>query len=220
VIQAAHVAVVPNRSSRPAILLRESYRDGAKVKNRTLANLSDWSPERVEALRAALRGDKLVPAESMEIVRSLPHGPVAAALGMARQIGLDDLLPDGPERRRNLALALIVDRKSTNQVHRDELENPIDHKAERSDFRTLAAAADAGVIEDHEWQKSRRALVSLARQRLGMVPEMEVLPAGKFRCIVADPPWDTGTRQTASFKTPPFPSARSIRSRRTRARRS
>jgi hypothetical protein len=106
-----YVAIVPNRSSRPAILLRESYRDGARVKNRTLANLSDWSPDKIEMLRAALRGDKLVPAgEGMEIVRALPHGHVAAALGMARQIGLDELLPDGPERLRNLALALIVER--------------------------------------------------------------------------------------------------------------
>jgi Transposase DDE domain len=106
-----YVAIVPNRSSRPAILLRESYRDGDKVKNRTLANLSDWSPDRIETLRAALRGDKLVPAgQGMEIVRALPHGHVAAALGMARQIGLDELLPDGSERQRNLALALIVER--------------------------------------------------------------------------------------------------------------
>jgi hypothetical protein len=106
-----YVAVVPNRSSRPAILLRESYRDGTKVKNRTLANLSDWPPEQIETLRAALRGDKLVPAgDGMEIVRALPHGHVAAALGMARQIGLDELLPDGSERQRNLALALIVER--------------------------------------------------------------------------------------------------------------
>src|SRR6516162_2038498 len=106
-----YVAVVPNRSSRPAILLRESYRDGNKVKNRTLANLSDLPPEQIETLRAALRGDKLVPAgEGMEIVRALPHGHVAAALGMARQIGLDELLPDGSERQRNLALALIVER--------------------------------------------------------------------------------------------------------------
>jgi Transposase DDE domain len=106
-----YVAVVPNRSFRPAILLRESYRDGAKVKNRTLANLSDWPAEQIETLRAALRGDKLVPAgEGLEIVRALPHGHVAAALGMARRIGLDQLLPDGPDRRRNLALALIVAR--------------------------------------------------------------------------------------------------------------
>src|SRR5262249_48240624 len=48
--------------------------------------------------------------ESLEVVRSLPHGHVAAALGMARKIGLDELLPDGPERQRNLALALIVER--------------------------------------------------------------------------------------------------------------
>src|SRR5258706_725484 len=106
-----YVAIVPNRSSRPAILLRESYRDGDSVKNRTLANLSNCPPEQIETLRAALRGDKLVPAgEGMEIVRVLPHGHVAGALGVARQIGLDDLLPDGPERQRNLALALIVER--------------------------------------------------------------------------------------------------------------
>jgi hypothetical protein len=106
-----YVAVVPNRRSRPAILLRESYRDGAKVKNRTLANLSDWPAERIETLRAALRGDKLVPAgEGLEIARALPHGHVAAALGTARRIGLDRLLPDGPARRRDLALALIVAR--------------------------------------------------------------------------------------------------------------
>jgi hypothetical protein len=106
-----YVAVIPNRSSRPAILLRESYRDGDKVKNRTLANLSDLPPEQIETLRAAFRGDKLVPAgEGVEIVRALPHGHVAAALGMARQIGLDELFPDGPDRQRELALALIVER--------------------------------------------------------------------------------------------------------------
>ena len=108
-----YVAVIPNRGSAPAILLRESYRDGAKVKNRTLANLTDWPAEKIDTLRAALRGDKLVPAgsaEGLEIVRALPHGHVAAVLGMARQIGLDELLPNGSERQRKLALALIVER--------------------------------------------------------------------------------------------------------------
>src|SRR5262249_44549744 len=77
----------------------------------TLASLSDWPAERIETLRAALRGDKLVPAGAgLEIVRALPHGRVAAALGTARRIGLDQLLRDGPQRRRSLALALMVAR--------------------------------------------------------------------------------------------------------------
>src|SRR5437588_5788395 len=63
-----YVAVVPNRGSPPAILLRESYREGGKTKNRTLANLSRWPAERIEQLRAVLRGDKLLPAgETVEI---------------------------------------------------------------------------------------------------------------------------------------------------------
>src|SRR5512132_1753596 len=100
-----------NRGSRPAILLRESYRDGDKVKNRTLKNLSDWPAERIQLLRAVLRGETLVPAgEGLAIVRALPHGHVSAALGTARRIGLDRLLPRRPEQRRKLALALIAAR--------------------------------------------------------------------------------------------------------------
>src|SRR5258708_502531 len=107
-----YVAVVPNRGSPPAILLRESYREAGKAKNRTLANLSRWPAERIEQLRAVLRGDKLLPAaEAVEIVRALPHGHVLAALGTARRIALDTMLPRrAPQRRRDLALALIVAR--------------------------------------------------------------------------------------------------------------
>ena len=107
-----YVAIVPNRGSPPAILLRESYREAGKTKNRTLANLSRWPAERIEQLRAVLRGDKLLPATAaVEIVRSLPHGHVMAALGTARRIALDALLPRrAPQRRRDLALALIVAR--------------------------------------------------------------------------------------------------------------
>jgi transposase len=107
------VTTVPNRGSPPAVLLRESYREEGKVKSRTLANLSAWPAEKVETLRAVLRGDKLVPAGEggFEIRRSLPHGHVLAALTTARRIGLDDLLPRrAPRRRRDLALALIIAR--------------------------------------------------------------------------------------------------------------
>ena len=107
-----YVAVVPNRGSPPAILLRESYREAGKTKNRTLANLSRWPAQRIEQLRAVLRGAKLLPAtEAVEIVRALPHGHVLAALGTARHIALDTVLPRrAPQRRRDLALALIVAR--------------------------------------------------------------------------------------------------------------
>lgn len=108
-----YVATVPNRSSPPAILLRESYRQNGKVLNRTLANLSDWPAEKVQSLRAVLRGDRMMPAGEggFEIRRSLPHGHVVAALATARQIGLDDLLPRrGSRRHRALAFGLIIAR--------------------------------------------------------------------------------------------------------------
>jgi hypothetical protein len=108
-----HIAKIPNRNARPSFLLRETYREDGKVKNRTLANLSKLPVERIDMLRAALRGDPLVPVgeHGFEIRRSLPHGHVLAALTIARRIGLDDLLPRrAPQRRRDLALALIVAR--------------------------------------------------------------------------------------------------------------
>src|SRR5713101_903794 len=117
-----YVAVIPNRGSPPAILLRESYREAGKTKNRTLANLSRWPTERIEQLRAVLRGDKLLPAAAaVEIIRALPHGHVLAALGTARRIALDAVLPRRAPQRRgpsahgldpwgDLALALIVAR--------------------------------------------------------------------------------------------------------------
>ncbi len=106
-----YVASVPNRTSAPAILLRESYREDGKVKTRTLANLSDWPETKIEALRRVLRGETLMaPADRFEIERALPHGHVAAALGMVRKLGLDRLLPQRPDRLAKLALALVVAR--------------------------------------------------------------------------------------------------------------
>jgi Transposase DDE domain len=107
-----YVAVIPNRGSPPAILLRESYREAGKTKNRTLANLSNWPAERIEQLRAVLRDDRLLPAsEAVQIVRALPHGHVLAALSTARRIELDALLPRrAPPRKRDLAYALIIAR--------------------------------------------------------------------------------------------------------------
>ena len=106
-----YVTRVPNRGSPPAILLRESYRAGGKVKTRTLANLSRWPEAKIEALRRVLKGEVVVAAPArLAIERSLPHGQVAAVLGMAKKLGLDRLVPRRPERLAELALALIVAR--------------------------------------------------------------------------------------------------------------
>jgi len=106
-----YVTRVPNRSSPPAVLLRESYRDGGKVKTRTLANLTDWPDAKVEALRKVLKGETaVVSKDGLKIERSLPHGHVAAVLGVARKLGLDKLLPKSPARLAKLALAMIVAR--------------------------------------------------------------------------------------------------------------
>jgi hypothetical protein len=113
-----YIEAVPNRDSPPAILLRESYRQGGKVKKRTLLNLSDWPRERIAGFKALLKGGTVIPKdqEAITIVRSLPHGHVAAALGTARKIGLDRLLGPKPaqaqagNRCRDLVLALVVNR--------------------------------------------------------------------------------------------------------------
>ena len=106
-----YVTRVPNRSSPPAVLLRESYRDGGKVKTRTLANLTDWPDAKIEALRRVLKGETaIVCADALRIERSLPHGHVGAVLGMAKKLGLHKLLRGVPSRLAKLALAMIVAR--------------------------------------------------------------------------------------------------------------
>ncbi len=105
-----YVARIPNRGSPPAILLRESYREGAKVKNRTLANLSHWPEHKVDALVRGLKGlpPKVDLAAAFEITRSLPHGHVAAVLGTAERCGLAELIDPAPSRQRDLVCAMVV----------------------------------------------------------------------------------------------------------------
>jgi len=101
-----HIDIVPNRGSPPAILLRQSYRESGKVKKRTLANLSDLSMDKVLAIKAVLRGDKLAPvAEVFEVVASRAHGAAQAVGEAMRRLGLADLVgPACPERDRVLAM--------------------------------------------------------------------------------------------------------------------
>src|SRR6266542_2292472 len=105
-----YVARVPNRGSPPAVLLRESYREAGKVKNRTLANLSRWPGWQVDALAQVLKGvaPAASAAEGFEITRSLPHGHVAAVLGMLRSLGLEEVVDSAGSQQRDLVTAMIV----------------------------------------------------------------------------------------------------------------
>jgi len=106
-----YVERVPNRNSRPAILLREGWREGRKVCKRTLANLSDWPAQKVEALRRVLRDEPLAaPEDTFAIERSWPHGHVQAVLETIGHIGLDKLIGTKRTRERDLVLAMIVGR--------------------------------------------------------------------------------------------------------------
>lgn len=106
-----YIETVPNRRSRPAILLREGWREGRKVCKRTVANLTDWPAHKVETLRRVLKDEPLVSAEdAFEIERSWPHGHVEAVLETIRHIGLDKLIGAKRSRERDLVLAMIVER--------------------------------------------------------------------------------------------------------------
>lgn len=105
------VATVPNRSSPPAILIRESYREGGKVKSRTLANITKLPPNAIEAVRRTLAGERLVPADdAFEILRSCPHGHVAAVVGTMNKLGLPELLSTRKHPKRQLVLAMVAAR--------------------------------------------------------------------------------------------------------------
>jgi hypothetical protein len=107
-----YIEAVPNRSSPPAILLRESYREGGKVKKRTLANLSKLPPQVIEGLRTLLRGGVAIEdlSEAVEILDTWPWGHVGAVLGTARKIGLEALLSREPCPERDRVMAMIVAR--------------------------------------------------------------------------------------------------------------
>ncbi|MFH1765819.1 MAG: IS1634 family transposase [Gemmatimonadota bacterium] len=106
-----YIDVVPNRSSPPAILLRESWREGKHTRKRTVANLSSLPMDQVELIRRVLKGEELVPAhEAFEIVRSRPHGHVAAVVGTLVKLGIPELLSTRKHPKRQLVLAMIAAR--------------------------------------------------------------------------------------------------------------
>ena len=106
-----YIETVPNRNSPPAILLREGWREGQKTRKRTLANLSHWPEPQIESLRRLLRGETLVsPQDLLTTGHTSPHGHVEAILAMIRQLDLDTLISSKRCRKRDLVVAMIVQR--------------------------------------------------------------------------------------------------------------
>ena len=107
-----HIHIVPNRGSPPTVLLRESYREGSKVRKRTLANLSSLSSAQIEAIRATLLGESLQPAsrptaQPFEAIASPSHGHVQAVALTLQRLGLAGLIASKPCRERELVLAML-----------------------------------------------------------------------------------------------------------------
>ena len=111
---AMYIEKVPNRNSPPAVLLRESYREGDQVKKRTLANLSKLPDDIIDNLKLALKGATLSMNEGIpnhfEVIRSLPHGHVMAILETIKKLGLDKIISEKSSRIRNVVVAMIVAR--------------------------------------------------------------------------------------------------------------
>jgi transposase len=167
-----YIEAVPNRNSPPAILLRESYRTGGKVRKRTLCNLSDWPAAYVEGLRGVLKGGTVIPAEqdAFTVTRSLPHGHVAAALGTVHKIGLDRILgPDG-NRCRDLVLALLIGRilDPVSKLAAARTLSPDTASSSLGDALGLGNVADDELYAALDWLLARQAAIetALARRHL------------------------------------------------------
>jgi transposase len=163
-----YIDVVPNRNSRPAILLREAWREGTRIRKRTLANLSDWSPDQVEAFRRVLKGHKLVAVDDVfSIERSLPHGHVQAVLETIGRLGLDKMISSRRCRERDLVIAMIA----------EQLINPCSKLATTRTWHTTTLAEELAVADADEdelyaaldWLHARQGSIEkkLAAKHLG-----------------------------------------------------
>ena len=136
-----YIAVVPNRNSPPAVLLREGWREGNKTRQRTLANLSDWPAEKIETFRRLLRDEPLVsPQDLFTTQKTLPHGHVEAILEMIARLKLDQVISSQPCRERDLVLAMIVQR----------LIDPCSKLATTRQWHSTTLAGEMGVAEANE----------------------------------------------------------------------
>jgi transposase len=170
-----YVVSIPNRGSPPAILLRESYREGGKVRNRTLANLTHWPRDKVEALRQVLRGGGVggggALEDGFEIERSRPHGHVMATLGTLRRLKLDKLIGSKPSRQRQACLAMIVARilEPASKLATASSLDPATLHSTLGEVLGIDSADEDELYTAMDWllKRQRRIEAALARRHLG-----------------------------------------------------
>ena len=137
-----YIDLVPNRGSKPAILLRESIREGKRIKKRTIANLSALTLDQAEAIRLVLKGEQLVPAGGgLECVRSLAHGHVEAVRTAMRRLGFDKLIDGKPSRERDLVAAMVAGRILAPEASKLAMTHA---------WADTTLAEDLGVADAHE----------------------------------------------------------------------
>ena len=193
------VATVPNRSSPPAILIRESYREGDKVKSRTLANITKLPPNAIEAVRRTLKGEQLVSSDdAFEILRTRPHGHVAAVVGTMHKLGIPELLSTRKHAKRQLALAMIAGRildpcsklATAQKVDPDALSSSL------GEVLGVEGADADNLYEALDWLLRGQARIEtkLARRHLG--------EGGRVLWDVTPVPFESHTCELAAFGRP------------------
>jgi transposase len=136
-----YIETIPNRNSRPAVLLRHAWREGRRIRKKTMANLTDWPEDVVQGLRLLLKGEKFAPVKDVfEIERSVSHGHVKAVLETIRKIGLDTVISSVPGRQRDLVLGMIAGR----------LLFPCSKLATTRMWHTTTLAEELGIIDADE----------------------------------------------------------------------
>jgi transposase len=136
-----YIDEVPNRNSRPAVLLRESHRRGKKTIKKTLANMTDWPKELVDTIRLVLKGETMVPKDGVFAIEgSIPHGHVEAVLGTLRQLGIEDMIAAKRCRERDLVVAMMVQR----------LIDPCSKLATTREWHDTTLAQELGVLDASE----------------------------------------------------------------------
>ena len=137
-----YIDLVPNRGSKPAILLRESVREGKRVRKRTIANLSALTLDQAEAIRQVLKGERLAPAgDGLECIRSQHHGHVEAVRIAMRRLGFGRLLDRRHSRERDLITAMVAGRIVAPEASKLRLARA---------WADTTLAEDPGVADAHE----------------------------------------------------------------------